>query len=81
MWPSSGSYFQRSMLKPLGEAIRDYEVGPRDFEEGLWEGKGRLPEALAAHNAAGTAVVLDEKVLEEEEGGDHAPEEDDDDEE
>ena len=81
MWPSSGSYFRRSMLKPLAEAIGDYEVSPEDFEEGLWEGKGRLPEALEVLNAADTAIVLDEKVLEEEAGGDLAPEDDDDDDE
>jgi len=36
IWPSDGSYFRRSTLKPLAKYIRDYDVEESDFSEGLY---------------------------------------------
>lgn len=56
MWPSAGSYFRKSTLKPLAKFVGEIDIEEGDFAEGLFDGTGSAPkvveDALAAEPAA-----------------------------
>lgn len=59
MWPSDGSYFRRSTLKPLAKYIGDYDVEEGDFSEGLFSGVDSTSEVLENAIAADVANLLE----------------------
>ena len=58
MWPSAGSYFRKSVLKPMAKYIGDYEVEEGDFAEGLFTGVGEKSEVVEDAVAAEIANFL-----------------------
>lgn len=55
MWPSDGSYFRRSTLKPLARYIGDYDVEESDLDESLCSGVDTKSEVFEKAIAADVA--------------------------
>jgi len=55
IWATPGPYLRRSMLRHLAQAIGDYDLNDKEFEEGVCWGAGHKPstdeEAIAAEVA------------------------------